>query len=458
MEEALMTKGMGRRGILRAGVAGVAASTLSAPMVHGQASGGRLALGLWDHWVGAVANDALRAIVMDWGQKNRVEITLDFITSVGNKNLITIAAEAQARQGHDILSFPTWMIHDQQRMLEPMDDVMGRLVQKYGQVNAASEYLAKIGGKWLAIPQTTGSQFKGPAARIDLMKQHAGIDVQAMYPAENRLGPGVDQWNWETFLTAADKCNKAGFPFAMPAGTFTDATDWIGAMFASYGANLVDERGNITIRNNDKVRQVMDYAKRLFQHIPAEMFAADDATNNRALISGRSALIFNPPSAWAVAVRDAPDVARNTWHFPSPAGPAGRPVPHLPYFFGMWSFSRNKTAGKALLEHLSQIEQVQKMVDASVGYDIPAFASMFDDIQTWKTVGPPVGTVYNYPVRRHHNATPSIAYAPAPAEIAVQMYNQGIQAKMIARMVQNNEPLDRVLAWAEQEVEGFKRG
>ena len=75
-----------------------------------------------------------------------------------------------------------------------------------------------------------------------------------------------------------------------------------------------------------------------------------------------------------------------------------------------------------------------------------------------RTVEPPLGTVYNYPVRPHHKATPSIAIAPAPAEIAVQIYNQGIQAKMIARMVQNNEPMDRVLAWAEQEVEGFKRG
>jgi hypothetical protein len=353
---------------------------------------------------------------------------------------------------------PTWHIHDQSRMLEPVDDVMGRLIQKYGQVNEASEYLGKVNGRWLGVPQTAGTQYKGSAARIDLMKQHAGIDVQAMYPAENRLGPGADQWNWETFLTAAQKCNAAGHPFALPAGTFSDATDWIGAMFRSYGADLVDARGNITIKNNDKLRQVLDYSKRLFQHIPAEMFAADDATNNRALISGRSALIFNPPSAWAVARRDAIDVARQTWHFPSPMGPAGHPVPHLPYFYGLWNFSRNKSAAKALMEHLSQTEQVHKLVDASFGYDIPAFASMTDDIDTWRKVEPPVGTVYNYPVRPHHKATPSIAYAPAPAEIAAQMYAQGIHAKMIARLVQSNEPMDRVLAWAEQEVEGFKRG
>jgi ABC-type glycerol-3-phosphate transport system substrate-binding protein len=450
--------GIGRRAALRAGAGVVVGGTMAAPMVRGQTAGGRLALGFWDHWVGPAANDAMRAVVNDWAQKNRVEVTLDFITSVGNKNLITIAAEAQARQGHDILSFPTWEIHAHQRQLEPVDDVMGRLTQKYGEVNDASEYLAKIGGKWMAVPQTVGSQFKGSAARIDLMKQHAGIDVQAMYPAENKLGPGADQWTWETFVVAAQKCKEAGFPFALPAGTFSDATDWIGAMFRAYGAELVDAKGNITIRNNDKVRQAMDYAKRLFQHIPNEMFAADDATNNRALQAGRTALIFNPPSAWAVAKRDAPDVARNTWHFPSPAGPAGHFVPHLPYFYGLWSFSRNKPAAKALMEHLSQTEQVQKFVEASSGYDIPAFASMTEEIHVWRQVEPPLGTVYNYPVRPHHKATPNVAFAPAPAEIAVQMYNQGIQAKMIARMVQNNEPIDRVLAWATQEVEGFKRG
>ena len=450
-----MRIGMTRRGAVLGGAA-IAAGTLAAPYVHGQTSGGRLAVGFWDHWVPA-GNDAMRQIVNGWAQKNRVEVHIDFITSVGQKNLLTIAAEAQARQGHDILAFPTWEIHAQERMLEPVDDVMGRLIQQYGPANDVAEYLAKIGDKWMAVPAASGSQYKGSAARIDLMKQHAGIDVQAMYPAETRLGPGVENWTWETFLTAAEKCGKAGYPFALPAGTFSDATDWIGAMFRCYGASLVDENGDITVRDNDKLRQVLDYAMRLFQHIPTEMFAADDATNNRALIAGKSALIFNPPSAWAVAKRDAPQIAEQVWHFPSPTGPAGRHVPYLPYFWGIWNFAQNKPAAKALLEHLSQREQVAKMVEASVGYDTPPFATL-TDLDTWSTVAPPKGTVFNYPVKPHHKAAPSIAYAPAPPEIAVQMYTQGIGAKMIARMVQSKEPMDRVLAWAEEEIEGFKRG
>lgn len=445
-----------RRGALLGGAAVAAAGTLSAPHVHGQTTGGRLAIGFWDHWVPA-GNEAMRAIVNEWAQQNRVEVQMDFITSVGNKLLLTTAAEAQARQGHDILAFSTWLINDHHRLLEPVDDVMGRLSEKYGKPNAAAEYLGRVGGRWYGVPAASGSQFKGSAARISLMKQHADLDVQAMYPAETRLGPGSENWTWDTFATAAGKLGNAGYPFALPAGTFSDATDWIGAMFSCYGAHLVDEKGDTTVRNNDKVRQVLEYAVRLFEHVPAEMFAADDATNNRALIAGRSALIFNPPSAWAVAKRDAMQVAEDTWHFPSPKGPAAHNVPYLPFFWGIWNFSRAKPAAKALLEHLSQREQVARMVEASVGYDTPPFESL-TDLDTWSTVGPPQGTVFNYPVKPHHNATPNIAYAPAPPEIAVQMYQQGIQAKMIARMVQNRDSVDRVLGWAEREIEGFKRG
>jgi hypothetical protein len=123
----------------------------------------------------------------------------------------------------------------------------------------------------------------------------------------------------------------------------------------------------------------------------------------------------------------------------------------------VWNFGRAKPAAKALLEHLSQREQVAKMVAASDGYDIPPFASL-TDLDTWATVGPPRGTVFNYPVKPHHQAQPYIALSPAPPEIAVQAYTQAIQTKMIARMVQNKEPIDRVLAWAEREIEGFKRG
>ena len=77
------------------------------PYVRGAHAAGKLAIGFWDHWVPG-ANKASQALCEEWGAKNKVEVSIDYITSQGHKNLLTIAAEQQARSGHDIMAFPTW--------------------------------------------------------------------------------------------------------------------------------------------------------------------------------------------------------------------------------------------------------------------------------------------------------------------------------------------------------------
>ena len=161
-----------------------------------------------------------------------------------------------------------------------------------------------------------------------------------MYPAG---GPPdkelADNWTWEKFLTAAQKCFAAGNPFGLPLGITPDSVDWVGAVFASYGAQLVDKDGKITV-NSEPVKIVLDWFKRLVPSLPPEVFAWDNASNNKYLISGKGSLILNPPSAWAVAVRDAPKIAEQLWTFPPPKGPKGRIEAGIPWFWGIWKFSR----------------------------------------------------------------------------------------------------------------------
>ena len=137
---------------------------------------------------------------------------------------------------------------------------MDRLIKQNGPVNSTVEYLGKVNGQWLGVPATWGSQIKGPCSRIDLMKQLAGIDVQAMYPAG--APPKADNWTFDTFLKAAEACHKGGYPFGIGLGTTGDNVDTAGAIFNGYGAMLVDAKGNITVKS-DAVRQALDYYKRL---------------------------------------------------------------------------------------------------------------------------------------------------------------------------------------------------
>ena len=438
-----------RRGVLK-GAAAVSAVALSAPFVRGAYAAGKLSCGFWDHWVPG-ANGALTQLCNEWAAKEKVEITLDFITSQGNKNLLTIAAESQARSGHDILAFPTWQPADQVKNLEPVDDIMTELIKQNGNVNGTVEYLGKSGGKWIAIPATAGSQIKGPCTRIDLLKQHAGIDIQAMYPAGG--APKADAWNMDAFLAAAVKCHKAGVAFGIGLGQTSDSVDTAGAIFQSFGATLVDAKGNITVKS-DATRQVLDFYKRLVAVLPADVTAWDDASNNKWIVSGRGALIMNPPSAWAVAKRDAPQIAEQLWTHGMPSGPKGRFAPFLPYFWGTWNFSKNKSAAKSLLMHISSAAAAEKMVAASGGYDLPAFEKL-TTFKTWAEEGPPKGTLYHYP-NPHNHQTLSIAAAPAPPKVAAQIYTQATLTKMVARHAQG-EAMEKTIAWAESELEGFNR-
>ncbi|MGZ3338279.1 MAG: ABC transporter substrate-binding protein [Reyranella sp.] len=433
-----------------AGTAVASAAFVAAPFVRGAHAAGKLTLALWDHWV-PNANDATKALIDEWAAKEKVEVNIDFITSQGNKLLLTGAAEAQAKSGHDVFALSTWLPSRYAEQLVAMNDVMEPLIKQNGAVNATVEYLGKVDGKWLGVPATVGSQIKGPCSRIDLMKDLAGIDVQAMYPAG--APAKADAWTFDTFLKAAEACHKGGHAFGIGLGTTSDNVDTAGMIFHGFGAMLVDAKGNMTVKS-DAVRQALDYYKRLMAFLPSDVPSWDDASNNKWLVSGKGALIMNPPSAWAVAKRDAPKVAEQLWTHGSPAGPKGRYAPFVPYFWSVWNFSKNQAAAKSLIVHLSQPSSAEKMVEASNGYDLPSFEKL-TTFKTWAEEGPPKGTLYHYPNINIHQIL-SLAGAPAPHKIGEQIYVQALMTQMAVRYFRG-EAMEKTLDWAANELEGFTR-
>jgi ABC-type glycerol-3-phosphate transport system substrate-binding protein len=432
-----------------------ATSALAAPFVRSAFAAGKLAVGFWDHWVPG-ANDTLTKLCREWAAKEKVDITIDYITSQADKLNLTQAAEAQAKSGHDMLTFLAWAAAAQTENLEPMDDVMGPLIAQNGKVSEGIEYVAKQEGHWIAVPACVGSPTLPSCARIDLFREYLALDLTKMYPpgapANDEL---ADKWTWETFLTAAEKCLKAGQDhlIGVGLGVTNDSVSWVDPVFRSHGAAMVDQEGNITVKS-DATRQVLEWYKKLVPYMPRDAFAWDDASNNKYLISGQGSLIFNPPSAWAVAVRDAPKVAEQLWTFPTPKGPKGRFVAAVPFFWGTWKFSQNKAAAKSLLTFLCQPSSVEQTVAASHGYDIPPFQGLHD-FKTWAEEAPPKGTIYHYPPRG--DLTMVIPYSPAPARIANQIYAQATVPKMIAKCTVEGKSVDLAMDWAASELEGFSR-
>ena len=198
-----------------------------------------------------------------------------------------------------MLTFLAWAAAAQIDNLEPVDDIMAPLIAQNGKISPGIEYVAKQKGHWIAVPACVGSPTLPSAARIDLVKQLVDLDLTKMYPAGAPPDTAlVDKWTWDAFLSDAEKCFKGGHAFGLPLGVTDDAVAWVDPVFRSYGAALVDQTSNITV-NSDATKQVLEWFKRLVPLLPRDAFAWDNASNNKFLISGEGALIFNPPSAWA---------------------------------------------------------------------------------------------------------------------------------------------------------------
>jgi hypothetical protein len=89
-EENMGSSRLSRRAVLKTAALGSAA-VITAPYVSGVHAAGTLTLGCWDHWVPG-ANKALDKICKEWGDKNKVDIHIDYITSQGEKDKLTAAA------------------------------------------------------------------------------------------------------------------------------------------------------------------------------------------------------------------------------------------------------------------------------------------------------------------------------------------------------------------------------
>ena len=221
------------------------------------------------------ANAASTALIEEWAAKERVEVQIDYITTQGNKLLLTEQAESPVEN---------WARHLHLSLLgtgRPRQAARAAR-RRHGPVDRAEwgcqcdrPVSWQVRGALVAAPATRGSNVKGPCSRIDLMKNMpASMCRPCIRPAAS---PKAEAWTLDAFLEAAQACHKAGFPFGIGLGTTTDLVDSAGAIFDAFGAQLVDAQGKVTVKT-DAVRQALDYYTRLARFLPADAPAWDDAS------------------------------------------------------------------------------------------------------------------------------------------------------------------------------------
>lgn len=71
-------------------------------------------------------------------------------------------------------------------------------------------------------------------------------------------------------------------------------------------------------------------------------------------------------------------------------------------------------------------------------------------------MGPPPGTLFNYPIKPWHGSQPSLSGSEASPEIASLIYANAIHTGMIARL-KTGSSIKEVVSWSRDQLEEMTR-
>jgi len=267
-----------------------------------------------DHWV-PDANKASTALVNEWAEKEKVEVSIDYITTQGNKLFLTIAAEGQANSAMTFLAMPTWWPHAHAELLEPVNDIMEPLIKQNAEVNGTVQYLGKAGDKWLGVPAVSAARSRALLPyRPD--EKYAGIDVQEMYPAVARPRPTTGHGH---VPQGGRSLQKGGFPFGIRVGETPDSVDTAGAFFLAFGAQLVDAKATSRSRPM-RCGRLSNSTRSSSPNCQGPSRPLDDFYQQQGAGFRRKRTDHESAQRWPSPRRDAPQVAEQCWTHGFPAG------------------------------------------------------------------------------------------------------------------------------------------
>jgi len=169
--------------------------------------------------------------------------------------------------------------------------------------------------------------------------------------------------------------------FGLPVSSANDAEGQIRVLIWSFGGHLFDESGeNVTFNSPETVAAYQFIADMVAEGtIPRGALSWDDAGNNNAYQTGRSAFVINPPSIYSWMQANDEELLKNTELVAVPKGPGanGRAAGSI----GSWLWlvpkdSKNIDVAKGWLNYFFEPTRYQKIIETVGGRWLPIYPSM----------------------------------------------------------------------------------
>lgn len=316
------------------------------------------------------ANEVLERQVLEWGEANNVEITIDFSTfnDRGPRYVAAVQSGETPDVGEIDFSAPLRF----RNQLVDVSDVVADVTEINGPIIENVDPIVSDEGVYYAVPRyaLTSTMF----IRSDIMEA-AGLE------------PPTTWEEFEAFVIAINDASDA-FGLGQTLNRSQDGTQFLNTLLWSFGGGLFDEEGNPTVVTDANIA-AMEYAVSMINDwgaTPPDVMTWRDSTNNENYLAGNIAVTFNGASLYYAMVTgettldDGTVLADNTLVLPWPAGPAGRVTTSIPYSWGVFDNGDPEKVelAKDLIRYLEQPENFQEYVDVSVGQAGPVYENRFE--------------------------------------------------------------------------------
>ena len=430
---------MNRRAFLKVtGVAGI----LAAHRAPAFAQGTRLHIVRWVDFI-PEADVELKRQAPEASKALGAEVTCEFINA--NDLQPRITAAIQSGSGADIFQ----MLYNWPQLyangLVDVSDVAEAVAKAQGGFYDAFPAACKVGGKWLAVPHSTGGN-----AVAWRKSWHAEIGV-------TEFPKTFDAWR-----EVGKKLKAKGRPVGQALGhSFGDPPTFCYPLLWSFGGAETDPSGKKVVLNSKGALESVKFMQAFWKDSCDEGgLAWDDTNNNRAFHAGEISATLNGASIYIVAKRQKDKIKDEKGEplyldidhaAPLPAGPAGPFALYVPFEHAIMKHSPNVKLAKDGLTWLHKPENYGKWFEINEGYSVGA-AKMWEENPMWSRVDKPLQIF-----RRAARQGKMIGYhGPATAK-ATESYSKYIIVDMYAKAVQGMKAED-ALKWAEGELKKIYEG
>src|SRR3990172_5388286 len=317
-----------RREFLRTTAAGAAAAGIGANIIiPGRSDAAKKTLRIlnWVHFVPAYDEWFNKKYVVEWGQKNDTEETVE------------------------------------------MKDVYAEIEKKVGKP-------IDLAIKSTYNPKTKKFYALSPSFTPDPVNYRKDLFTEVGLPN------GPRTWD-EVRVKGAEIKKKRGNPVGIGLANEIDTAMAMRTIMYSWGSHEQDEAGNLTLKSKQTL-DAIKFVKALFQEtMTDEVFTWDASSNNRAVVSGKVSLVLNAISTTRTAEKqDDPAMSKEIQLAKALRGPVRAiGLEHVMQCYVIWKFAENIDGAKKFL--VDYVTNFRQAFVAGEFYDFPCFEKTVPDLQ-----------------------------------------------------------------------------